>query len=143
MSEKAPKKKAEAKKAAPKKTVKPKKTKVKAENEEAKVIVQRVSLGPSPRPTVNSRHGFSMHEREARGYSFGELESAGIGRGDVRRLSIPVDIRRRTALEHNVERLKGWFKEPERKAAPEPSTEKTGGKAAHRRVKKAAEEKRE
>jgi ribosomal protein L13E len=147
MSEKAPKKKVQAKKAAPKKKAKPKKTKAKAEKveekEEAKAVVQKVNLGPAPRPVVNSRHGFSMREREARGYSFGELVSAGIPVLEVKRLNIPIDIRRRTALEHNVEMLKGWYKEPERKPARESSGEKPGSKAGSKRGKKPAEQKEE
>jgi len=143
MSEKSAKKKAaKAKKAAPKKVAKKKAAKVKPEKaevkEETKVDLQRVELGPSPAPIVNSRHGFSMHERKARGYSMGELESAGVGIAEVKRLGIPMDIRRRTALDSNVQSLKGWYKAPEPKPAPPSTTEKPAPKAAAKRGKKAA-----
>jgi len=145
MSEKAPKKKAQAK-AAPKRRAKPKKTKAKAvkakveeEEEKEKVVAQKVDLGPSPRPTVNSRHDFSMHEREARGYSFGELESAGVGVSEVKRLSIPLDIRRRTVLEANVERLKGWYRKPEPNPAGGVVASSSSKTAGSKRAKKPAE----
>jgi ribosomal protein L13E len=137
MSEKAPKKKAQAKKEAPKKAAKAKKVKVakKEETEEKKVVVQKVSLGPSPRPMVISRHGNDMDEREGRGFSFSELDSAGVWRVDVKRLHIPLDIRRRTTLDANVERLKGWYKAPEHKPA-HVAAEKPASKAAPKKGKK-------
>jgi len=97
------------KKAAPK----PKKA---AEKKEApaKVSVRavQVELGPPPEATVTSRHIDSMHERPARGFSFGELASAGVPLNAARREGLSLDVRRRSVVEGNVEALKGWFKSP-------------------------------
>jgi ribosomal protein L13E len=145
MSDKAPKKKAQAKKAAPKKAAKAKKVKAekKGETEEKKVVVQKVSLGPSPRPMVISRHGNDMDEREGRGFSLSELDSAGVWRVDVKRLHIPLDIRRRTTLEANVDRLKGWYKAPEHKPAHVGASHKPATKAPAKKGKKPVEAKKE
>jgi ribosomal protein L13E len=140
MSEKGPKKvraKAPAKKAAkPRKKAK----EVEEEKHETPARPSRVELGEAPRPMVVSRHRFSTRSRQARGYSFGELQSAGVQRADVARLSIPLDIRRRTTLEQNVQSLKGWFApmpkvdaEPAPEAAAEPAS-----KPAAKRKKKSA-----
>ncbi len=97
------------KKAAPK----PKKE---AERKEApaKVAVkaQPVRLGPAPGAVVASRHIDSMHERAARGFSFGELSSAGVPLNLAKREGLSVDVRRRSVVAGNVEALKGWLKSP-------------------------------
>jgi ribosomal protein L13E len=54
----------------------------------------------------------SLHERAARGFSFGELSSAGIPLDAAKRQDLSVDIRRRSVVDQNVEALKGWFKHP-------------------------------
>ena len=74
--------------------------------------------GPAPVALVSSRHEGAMIERQARGFSMGELGSAGFSIHDAGRLGLSMDIRRRTVLEKNVESLKGWFNPP--KAAPKP-----------------------
>jgi len=67
-------------------------------------------LGPPPMPTVESRHLESLHERQARGFSFGELASAGVPVAAAKREELSIDIRRRSVLEENVGKLKVWFR---------------------------------
>jgi len=97
------------------------KAKKAAERKEApaKVVVkaETVVLGPLPEATVTSRHIDSMHERPARGFSFGELAAAGVPLNAARREGLSLDIRRRSVVDGNVETLKGWFKGPARSAS--------------------------
>jgi len=44
--------------------------------------------------------------KEGKGYSIGELEQAGIGVKQAKKLGIPVDRRRRSVHPENVERLR-------------------------------------
>jgi ribosomal protein L13E len=121
MSEKAAKKKVPAKKAAGKKAAKPKKEakpKTEEKPEKAEVAVERVKLGPAPQPWVLSRHDRTMRHRPAKGYSFGELEAADISLPAAKSLHLHVDSRRRSVLEENTDKLKGWYK-----AAPKPVRE--------------------
>ncbi len=78
------------------------------------VKVERVELGTPPLATVEVRHvdSDSLHERVARGFSFGELASAGIPLNSAKREGLDLDIRRRSVVEGNVEALKAWFKNP-------------------------------
>lgn len=71
-----------------------------------------VKMGPPPRAVVASRHIDSMEERAARGFSFGELSSAGIPLNTARREDVSVDVRRRSVVEQNVQALKSWSKAP-------------------------------
>jgi len=95
------------------------KAKKAAEVKEAapKAVVKsvHVELGPPPVATVAVRHvdSDSLHERDARGFSFGELSSAGVALNAAKREGLNLDIRRRSVVEGNVELLKGWFKTPE------------------------------
>ena len=79
--------------------------------------------GEAPRAMVNSRHEGAMVEREARGFSIGELGGAGFTLGSASRLGLATDIRRRTVLEKNVESLKSWFSPPKQAPAPKPVAE--------------------
>jgi ribosomal protein L13E len=74
------------------------------------VKAEQLALGPPPEAKVASRHLDSMHERPARGFSFGELASAGVPLNAARREGLDLDIRRRSVVDGNVEALKGWFK---------------------------------
>jgi ribosomal protein L13E len=76
-----------------------------------------LKMGPPPMAIVAARHLDSSHERAARGFSFGELSSAGIPFNTARRTELSVDIRRRSVVDRNVEALKGWFKHPGRASA--------------------------
>ncbi|RJS89156.1 hypothetical protein DRO56_04810 [Candidatus Bathyarchaeota archaeon] len=49
--------------------------------------------------------------REGKGFSRGELEEAGISMGEALRLGIPVDKRRSTKYEENVERIRAYVEE--------------------------------
>jgi ribosomal protein L13E len=70
--------------------------------------------------TIATMHIDSLHERSARGFSFGELASAGVPLNSAKREGLSLDIRRRSVVERNVEALKGWFKSPASK--PESKT---------------------
>jgi ribosomal protein L13E len=103
----------------PKKAAKPKNTE-KKENAPAKVVVK---MGPPPSAGVSVRHLDSMQGRPARGFSFGELSSAGIRIETAKRGELSVDVRRRSVVDGNVEMLKGWVKGAQRSAAPEKAIE--------------------
>jgi len=96
----------------PKKVAKPKVEKAERKEAPQKQVVkaERVELGPAPRPVIAARHLDSMHERPGRGFSFAELASAGVEFNVARREGLSVDVRRRSAVEGNVEALKGWLK---------------------------------
>ena len=89
-------KKVEKKEAAPKSSPKP----------------QRVKLGPAPSAVISARHIDSMQERSGRGFSFSELSSAGVPLVAAKREGLSVDVRRRSAVQGNVDVLKAWFKSP-------------------------------
>jgi len=80
-----------------------------------------------PLAMVSSRHEAEMVTREGRGFSPGETESAQIPGVLVRRWAIPIDVRRGSVLESNVESLKAWFAGARREelAEPKPKSEKT------------------
>ncbi len=80
--------------------------KVEAVPEEKKTI----PAGPIPVPVVNARHEGSAIQRRARGYSRAEMTTAGINPISAGRWNVPVDIRRKTLLPENAEKLKGWLK---------------------------------
>jgi ribosomal protein L13E len=54
---------------------------------------------------------FREGPKEGKGFSRAELEEAGISIGDTMRLGIPMDKRRGTKYEENVERLKAYTEE--------------------------------
>jgi hypothetical protein len=92
---------------------------------------------------VSSRHEGAMIEREARGFSTGELNQAGFGLHDAGRLKLAMDIRRRTSLEKNVESLKSWFAPPKRAPAPVPVAEEPKAEPAAKPKKRAPAKKKE
>jgi ribosomal protein L13E len=55
------------------------------------------------KPVVFSQTG---KQRQGRGFSPDEIKEAGLNNGDVRRLGIPVDRKRRTSREENIAVLK-------------------------------------
>ena len=69
-----------------------------------------MELGPAPSAVIEARHLDSMQERPGRGFSFAELTSAGVEFNLARRERLSVDVRRRSAVEGNVEALKQWLK---------------------------------
>jgi len=107
-------KEAPAKVAKPKK-VAPKAKKVAEKESPPKAVakVERIELGPPPVAVISARHvDLSMRERVARGFSFGELASAGVPINAAKHEGLSLDIRRRSVVEGNVDMLKGWFKSP-------------------------------
>jgi ribosomal protein L13E len=91
---------------------------------------QPVKLGPPPTAMVVVRHVDSLHERAARGFSFGELSSAGIPLNAAKRQDLSVDLRRRSVVEQNVEALRGWFKHPGHASAPKVAVKQVAAAAA-------------
>jgi ribosomal protein L13E len=143
MSEKAAKKKGSAKetgakksakKAVPKQIKTRKAAKVAPKEPKAEAVDKAVEFRTIPVPVVLARHEYGMQERDARGYSLGELASVGVSFNVAKRMKVPIDIRRRSVLEGNVGSLKSWY-------VPEPKKPKveTGEKAE--RLKKRAEKK--
>ena len=132
-AKKTPRKSAPPKKAA-KKTPKPKaveKPEEEAPKEEVVEEVQEAKPAPVAKPKaamekpgaaplaeVSARHLDSMHHRGGRGFSLGELDSAGVPRSAAKRFDLSVDVRRRSVLNENVEKLRSWFK-PQAKAGGE------------------------
>lgn len=130
---KAKPKKAQAKKPAkaapvaqkPKKQPKERRVKEQApapQKEAKQVKTERVNLGPPPVATVAARHIDRLQDRKGRGFSSGELDSAGVSLEVARRHGLSLDIRRRSVLEGNVAALSAWLKAPapvKRQAAAE------------------------
>jgi ribosomal protein L13E len=99
--------------AKPKRTApKPKRAEEKKVAPKAMVRAEPVKMGPAPVAVVAARHIDSLRERAARGFSFGELSSAGIPLEAAKRQDLSVDVRRRSVVDQNVEALKSWFKHP-------------------------------
>ncbi len=65
--------------------------------------------GPSPIAIVNARHAGEMMERAARGFSLGELSASILSFERAKKWRVPLDVRRRTALDGNVTRLTSWL----------------------------------
>jgi len=111
-------------KAKPKKSVE--KAPPRAEAEAPKTLEAPKPRGAIPVALVSSRHLGDLIEREARGFSLGELGSAGLTLSSASSLGLMSDIRRRTVLEKNVESLKSWFTPPPKAAAkPKPAVLET------------------
>ncbi len=70
--------------------------------------------GPIPMPLVVSRHEGVMIERGSKGFSYGEVQGSGIPMLTAERWRVPLDIRRRSVLEGNVQALKGWYSKSKR-----------------------------
>ncbi len=63
----------------------------------------------APHPRVSIRHDGSVKERDAKGYSLGELAAANVQAWVARRWGVPVDTRRRSTIAGNAQNLKSWF----------------------------------
>jgi ribosomal protein L13E len=92
----------------------------KKEAEENRVVKEKAPkpTGAPPFANVEVRHGGRMMQRQARGYSLGEVAQAGLNFGLARRWGLLVDYRRRSTLEGNVASLKKWSP-PTRKTTEE------------------------
>lgn len=71
------------------------------------------------KPAVTSQTG---KRRLGRGFSPDELKEAGLTAADARTLRLPVDRKRRTSHEENVDALKAHLEKP--KAKPKAKAEK-------------------
>ena len=71
--------------------------------------------------------------REGKGFSNEELKEAGLSPGEAKRLGIPVDTRRKTSYDDNVETLKEYLKEA-KEAGLKVSKPKQSGKPVRGRV---------
>jgi len=90
----------------------PKKKKAHVKKEEVELVAREKVQRPAgvvPIPTVDVRHGTGMTQRNARGYSMGEVAQAGLSISQARRWGIPVDDRRRSVLGENASRVKKWI----------------------------------
>ena len=73
--------------------------------------------GLVPLAMVQSRHVSTLVTRAGRGFSMGELASAGIPGNMAGRWGLQVDVRRRSSLEANVGALRAWAAAPAQKTA--------------------------
>jgi ribosomal protein L13E len=83
----------------------------KKKGEESKRTVKQNVSRPTRAPpfaTVEVRHDGTMRQRQARGFSLGEVAQAGLSVGLARKWGLRVDDTRRSALEGNVASLKEW-----------------------------------
>ena len=65
----------------------------------------------------------SGKQRSGKGFSLEELKKAGLNKEEAKKLKIPVDIRRRTAHDQNVEALKAYSEKKKAEAKPKPKPE--------------------
>lgn len=59
-------------------------------------------------------------QRNGRGFSCNEIGKAGLNAIEATRLGLPVDFRRKTAHDENVEAVKAYVKKAKAKAKPKP-----------------------
>ena len=88
------------------------------------------------KPTILKPDG---KQRSGRGFSPDELKKAGLTAADARRIRLPVDFRRKTAHDENVEALKAHFAKAKAEAKPKPKPEpeaKPAEKAKKEKAKK-------
>ena len=104
------------------------KRELKAEKAKTRVETESLPKGPPPLAMVNTRHAGGMIERAARGFSLGELSASALSFERAKKWRVPLDIRRRTALDGNVARLTGWL-HVVAKPKPEKPTVETAVKA--------------
>jgi len=66
-------------------------------------------------------------QRFGKGFSSGELKKAGISLKDALKSGIPVDSKRKTAHEENIEAVKAFLQEKEAALKPKKSKRKSKG----------------
>ena len=69
-------------------------------------------------------------QRSGRGFSSEELKKAGLNPAEARRLEIPVDRRRKTAHDQNVEAIKAYAEKKKAEAKPKPKPQPQAKKKA-------------
>jgi len=67
------------------------------------------------KPKITKKDG---KQRDGRGFSLEELEKAGLNKAEAEKLEIPVDKRRKTAHEQNVEAVKAYAEKKKAEAKP-------------------------
>lgn len=111
---------------------------------EPKRVLKEKALKPTGAPSsaiVEVRHGGRLMQRQASGYSRGEVTQAGLNFGPARKWGLLVDDRRRSVLEGNVASLKKWA--PQTKKTTEERVEGEAKKierAVKKEVRKAEKE---
>jgi large subunit ribosomal protein L13e len=75
-------------------------------------------------------------KRMGRGFSREELKKAGINLQEARLIKLPIDMRRRTAHDENVEAIKAYAAAEKAKRVPKPKPEEKepSGKAGKRKA---------
>ncbi len=63
------------------------------------------------KPRLIKYGGINPGVRVGRGFSIGELEAAGLDITSAKKLGIPIDKRRRSVHQWNIERLKSFLQE--------------------------------
>lgn len=89
-------------------------------------------VGAPPSAMVDVGHGGRVVQRQASGYSLGEVAKANLNVGLVRRWGVHVDDRRRSVLDGNVASLKKWAPH-----AKKPAEERVEGEV--KKIEKAVE----
>ena len=69
-------------------------------------------------------------QRNGRGFSPEELKKAGLNPAEAKRLEIPVDRRRKTAHDPNVEAIKAYAEKKKAEAKPKPKPQPQAKKKA-------------
>jgi ribosomal protein L13E len=59
-------------------------------------------------------------QRKGKGFSSGELKKAGLDKTEARKIGLPVDQRRATAHDENVEVIKAYAEKKKAEAKPKP-----------------------
>jgi large subunit ribosomal protein L13e len=72
------------------------------------------------KPTINKKDG---KQRGGRGFSTEELKKAGLNLAEAKRLKIPVDKRRKTAHDQNVEVVKACAEKKKAEVKPKPKSQ--------------------
>jgi ribosomal protein L13E len=75
-------------------------------------------------------------QRMGKGFSREEVKKAGLNLQEARRIELPIDFRRRTAHDGNVEAVKAYAaqEKTKRKPKPKPAAPKTAAKPEKRKV---------
>jgi large subunit ribosomal protein L13e len=69
------------------------------------------------KPKIQKQDG---KQRKGKGFSSGELKKAGLDKTEARKIGLPVDQRRATAHDENVEAIKAYAEKKKAEAKPKP-----------------------